>query len=141
MAQQLRWDKTKKDKKNLMRYARPGMTFYGVTELDRRSLAPQHMCDRWTVTHMNGIIGGPMCGSMSLEQVLHEHGPLYTEPITSHKGSPLHPMWKPLPQVSGPHGDDTERYLDEAELRGMKKLSDEAADRRRKSKSSRRGWL
>lgn len=140
MAQQLRWEKTNKDKRNLLRYAKSGMTFYSVRELDRRSLAPKHMCDRWTVTR-HSTIGGPMVGSSSLESILFEHGPLYTEPIISHKGQPLHPMWEPLPQVSGPLGDDTERHLDEVELRSMKKLSDEAADRRRKNKSGKRGWL
>lgn len=133
MAQQTRWEKTNKDKRNLMRYAKPGMTFYGVTEqsaLGRRALAPGHMCDRWTVTKMQ--FGHPMCGSMSLEQVLHEHGPLYTAPVASHKGKPLHPMWEPLPQVAGPLGNDTERFLDETEIRGLEKQVADARKARKK---------
>lgn len=138
MAQQLRWEKTNKDKRNLVRYARPGMTFYGITSqstLGRRAMAPKHMCDRWTVTHMNGVLGGPMCGSMSLERVLHEHGPLYTSPITRHKGKALHPMWEPLPQVAGPlKTKPFGRKLDAAEIVDLEEQSLEARDRRRKSK-------
>lgn len=144
MAQQMRWEKTNKDKKRLLKYAEPGMTFYGVQEQSasgRRAMAPQYMCDRWTVTHMHPILGGAMVGSSSLEKILFEHGPLYATPITSHKGKPLHPMWVPLPQVAGPLGSDTERYLDEAEIKGLEKQVRDANQEREKARKKNRRWI
>ncbi|MDX3230596.1 hypothetical protein [Streptomyces sp. ME19-01-6] len=144
MAQQTRWEKTNKDKKNLLKYAKPGMTFYGVQEqsaLGRRAMAPQYMCDRWTITHMHPIFRSAMVGSSSLESILFSHGPLYATPITSHKGKPLHPMWEPLPQVAGPLGNEEAfgRPLDTVEIQGLRKRVRDNTDAHKKAKRGR--WI
>lgn len=139
MGQQTRWEKTNKDKRNLLRHAKVGMTFYGTVEqskLGRRAMAPRYMCDRWTVTHMHPIFGGAMVGSSSLESILFSYGPLFTTPIDS-----LHPIWEPLPQASGPFDDQPfDRILDADEIRGLEKLAKEARELRGKAKTK-RSWL
>ncbi|MGW4075983.1 hypothetical protein ACWELB_21140 [Streptomyces asiaticus] len=115
-----------------------GTTLYVIEKVSRR-VAPYEdskLCARYEVTHHNGVLGGAMCGSKSVEQLLAEHGTVYTSQPKGVRGT-----WEPSPQVAGPLGDDTKRYLDETELRGMDKLAAEARDRRRKGKSGKRGWL
>ncbi|MBI0296290.1 hypothetical protein JBE04_17925 [Streptomyces sp. PRKS01-29] len=114
-----------------------GTTLYVIEEVSRR-VAPYEdskLCARYEVTHHNGVLGGAMIGSKSVEQLLAEHGTVYTSQPSGVRG-----IWEPSPQVAGPLGNDTERYLDETEIRGMEKQVRDANDDRRKAK--RRGrWL
>ncbi|MEU7240301.1 hypothetical protein [Streptomyces sparsogenes] len=114
-----------------------GTLLYVIEEVSRR-VAPYEdprLCARYEVTHRHPLLGGAMVGSKSVEQLLAEHGTVYTEQPKGVRG-----MWEPSPQVAGPLGNDTERYLDETEIRGLAKQVRDANDDRRKAK--RRGrWI
>ncbi|OMI34406.1 hypothetical protein [Streptomyces sparsogenes] len=114
-----------------------GTTLYVIEEVSRR-VAPYEdprLCARYEVTHTHPLLGGAMVGSKSVEQLLAEHGTVYTSQPKGVRG-----MWEPSPQVAGPLGNDTERYLDETEIRGLAKQVRDANDDRRKAK--RRGrWI
>lgn len=130
------WQRTKGDEKRLLRTARKGDTFYGTVSVSRR-VAPYEdgqLADRWTVTHMHPILGGPMCGSRSLASLLHEFGPL-----SDRKPDGLRGLWEPAPQVAGPVDPNQIHTLDEAELRGLTKRNRDAI--REQKKAGRKGWL
>lgn len=115
--------------------ARRGDTFYGSADVSKW-VAPyedSELAIRLTVTHMHPIFGGPMCGSRSLIDALHEHGPLHDR-----KPSHLRGVWEPSPQYAGPlDGDD--RHLDKAELRELTKRNRE--NRKLQQEAKRRGWM
>lgn len=95
-----------------------GTTLYVIEEVSHR-VAPYEdpqLCSRHTVTHH--LLGGAMCGSKSVEQLLAEHGTVYTEQPRGVRG-----LWEPSPQVAGPlGGEETEgRPLDAVEIRGLRK--------------------
>lgn len=130
------YQKNNSGKRALFRAARKGTTFYGTAKVSRR-VAPYEdnvLAKRFTVTHMNGILGGPMVGPDALETILWEFGPL-----SDRKPSGIRGEWEPTPQVAGPLGVNTKRQLSRAELRSLTKETREA--RRDQKKSGRRGWL
>jgi len=130
------YQKNNSGKRALFRAARKGAIFYGTVEVSRR-VAPyedSQLAKRFTVTHMNGILGVPMCGPSSLESLLYEFGPL-----SDRKPSHLRGEWEPAPQVAGPLGVNTKRQLDKAELRNLAKETRGA--RQEQKKAGRRGWL
>ncbi|MEU1787092.1 hypothetical protein ABZ553_14705 [Streptomyces sparsogenes] len=126
----------RRDMKAIQRVPK-GTTLYVIEEVSRR-VAPYEdprLCARYEVTHTHPLLGGAMVGSKSVEQLLAEHGTVYTSQPKGVRG-----MWEPSPQVAGPLGNDTERYLDETEIRGLAKQVRDANDDRRKAK--RRGrWI
>lgn len=128
------YQKNRRGEKALSK-ARKGDVFYGSADVSKWA-APYEdktLAVRLKVTHINGILGGPMCGSRSLIDALHEHGPLYDR-----KPSHLRGVWEPAPQYAGPlDGDD--RHLDKAELRELTKRTRENRQLQREAK--RRGWL
>lgn len=119
------YEKNRKGLKALLRDAKRGAVFYGVVETSGHCFVPSQMADRWKVTHMHPLLGGAMCGSMTLEDILYRHGPLSDTPDPN-----LHGMWEPLPQVGGPVDSRTRHVLDEAEIRGLEKRSAEATEER-----------
>lgn len=130
------YQKNNSGKRALLRAARKGSTFYGTAEVSRR-VAPYEdkvLAKRFTVTHMNGILGGPMVGSSSLESLLWEFGPLYDRKPNGVRGE-----WEPTPQVAGPLDGKGKRILDRAELRGLTKQTRDA--KAEQKKAGRRGWL
>ncbi|GAA1065228.1 hypothetical protein [Streptomyces asiaticus] len=114
----------RRDMKAIQRVPK-GTTLYVIEKIETRG-APwedPRMCARYEVTHHNGILGGAMIGSKSVEQLLAEHGTVYTSQPRGVRG-----YWEPSPQVAGPLGNDTERYLDETEIRSMQKQVNDAND-------------
>ncbi|MFF6847113.1 hypothetical protein [Streptomyces antimycoticus] len=115
-----------------------GTTLYVIEEVERRG-APYEdpkLCARYTVTHHNWPIGGAMIGSKSVEQLLAEHGTVYTEKPGGVRG-----IWEPSPQVAGPLGNEEafDRPLDQAEIRGLqKRVRDNLADQK---KAKRGRWI
>lgn len=129
------YQRTKSDAKKLSRTAKRGDHLYVVVEVDQR-VAPYEdarLCSRFTVTGTHPILGGAMIGSMSVERLVYEHGPVYTSPPGGFRK--IHDS---SPQVAGPLGHDTERILDDAEISGLEKQVRDAADARQKS---RRRWF
>lgn len=97
-----------------------GTTLYVIEEVSHR-VAPYEdprLCARHTVTHTHPLLGGAMVGSKSVEQLLAEHGTVYTEQPRGVRG-----IWEPSPQVAGPLGNDEAfgRPLDKDEIRGLRK--------------------
>jgi len=132
------WHSNRRDERDLLRRARKGDVFYGTEKVSRK-VAPYEdprLANRWEVTHMHPLLGGPMCGSMSLESVLHQYGPLTDTQPRGRRG-----IWEPTPQVAGPFDDQPfDRPLDAGEIEHAEKRSWEAAERRRNTR--RRGrWL
>jgi hypothetical protein len=130
------YQKNNSGKRALLRAARKGVTFYGTAEVSRR-VAPYEdkvLAKRFKVTHMNGILGGPMVGSRSLESLLWEYGPLSDSQPAGVRGE-----WEPAPQVAGPLGVNTKRELNRAELRNLAKENRDA--RAEQKKAGRRRWL
>lgn len=114
-----------------------GTTLYVIEEVSRR-VAPYEdarLCARHEVTHTHPLLGGAMVGSKSVEQLLAEHGTVYTEQPRGVRG-----IWEPSPQVAGPLGSDTKRYLDEAEIKGLEKQVRDANKEREKARKK-RGWF
>lgn len=130
------YQKNNSGKRALLKAARKGATFYGTAEVSRR-VAPYEdkvLAKRFTVTHMNGIVGGPMVGSSSLESLLWEFGPFYDRKPADIRGE-----WEPAPQYAGPLGVNTKRQLNRAELRNLSKDNIEA--KAEQKKAGRRRWL
>ncbi|MGW3427956.1 hypothetical protein ACWDHW_08365 [Streptomyces melanosporofaciens] len=115
-----------------------GTTLYVIEEVSRR-VAPfedPKLCARYTVTHHNGILGGAMIGSKSVEQLLAEHGTVYTEQPGGVRG-----IWEDSPQVAGPLGNEEafDRPLDAVEIRGLRK---QVRDNTAEQKKAKRGrWV
>ncbi|MFE9003117.1 hypothetical protein ACFYOY_13390 [Streptomyces sp. NPDC007875] len=127
----------RRDMKAIQRVPK-GTALYVIEKIDTRGARRYEdpkLCARYIVTHHNGILGGAMIGSKSVEQLLAEHGTVYTSQPDGVRG-----YWEPSPQVAGPLGDDTERYLDETEIRGLEKQVRDANDERRKTKRHGR-WI
>ncbi|MGK3107967.1 hypothetical protein [Streptomyces sp. WAC05858] len=115
-----------------------GTTLYVIEEIDTRGARRYEdakLCARYTVTSTH-LLGGAMCGSMSVEQLLTEHGTVYTEQPSGVRG-----YWEPSPQVAGPLGDEEpfDRPLDKTEIRGLRKRTWD--NRAEQKKANRRGWL
>jgi hypothetical protein len=124
------WKKTNKDKRDLLRVASKGDTFYGTAEVSRRAGAFEDkvLAKRFKVTHMHPLLGGPMVGSRSLESLLWEFGPL-----SDSKPEGIRGEWDPAPQVAGPlelFGKEYDRPLTARELRALEnKVADDIKDR------------
>ncbi|MFJ4637575.1 hypothetical protein ACIP69_18365 [Streptomyces hygroscopicus] len=125
--------------KALDRTAKVGDVLWVVIDVEKR-VAPYEdaqLASKFPVTHWSRLYGKPMvAGNVSAGDLVLKYGMVWSE---QPKG--LRDVAGPGPQVSAPLGADTERYLDEPELKGMEKLSAEARDRRRKGKSSKQGWF
>ena len=124
-----------RDEKKI-KQVREGTWLYVIEDVEKRvaKYEDARLCARYKVTHHHGILGGAMCGSKSAEQLLRDHGTVYTSQPRGVRG-----MWEPSPQVAGPLGNDTERYLDEAEIKGMEKQVRDA--RREREKARKRSWF
>lgn len=126
-----------RDAKHLSHNARPGDELYVLEKIAQR-LAPYedpYLYQRYVVSGKHPILGGAMVGSMSVEDLLARHGEVYTSPPRGVRG-----MHEPGPQVAGPLGSDTKRYLDKAEIEGLEKQSLDA--RKDREKAGRKGrWL
>ncbi|WP_275558528.1 hypothetical protein [Streptomyces sp. 5-6(2022)] len=114
-----------------------GTTLYVIEEVSRR-VAPYEdskLCARYEVTSTH-LLGGAMCGSKSVEQLLAEHGTVYTEQPRGVRG-----IWEASPQVAGPLGNEEafDRPLDKDEIRGLRKRTWD--NRAEQKKANRRGWL
>ncbi|MGW7688858.1 hypothetical protein ACWGMA_08180 [Streptomyces asiaticus] len=129
----------KRGAKDLDRTAKVGDVLWVVVDIDK-SGAPwedAQLASKFPVTHKSRLYGKPMvAGNVSAGDLVIKYGMVWSD-----KPKGMRDQAGPGPQVAGPLGDQTERYLDEPELRGMEKLSREARDRRRKGMSSKRGWL
>lgn len=89
--------------------ARKGMKLYVILEV-AQNLAPYEdaqLYSEYTVTHKQAITGAWMvAGSMSVERLVHLHGPVYTSPP---KG--IRNVATPGRQVAGP---DAQKVADKA---------------------------
>lgn len=130
------YKKTRGDARRLNREAKKGDVYYGTENTSRRftSYEDAQLANRWEVTGDHQLLGGPMCGSMSLEAVLDRYGPLSTEPPAGLRGT-----YEPSPQVAGPFDDQPNRRLDRSEIRALEKLAKEARDEQ--AEVAKRSWF
>ncbi|MCQ8831786.1 hypothetical protein [Streptomyces malaysiensis] len=128
----------KRGAKDLDRTAKVGDVLWVVVDVEKR-VAPYEdaqLASKFPVTHWSKVFGKPMvAGTVSAGDLVLKYGTVY-----SSQPPGLRDVASPSPQVAGPLGSDTERYLDETEIRGLEKQVREANDERRKTK--RRGrWI
>lgn len=115
-----------------------GTVLYVIEEVSHR-VAPYEdgrLCSRHTVTSTHRLLGGAMVGSKSVEQLLAEHGTVYTEKPRGVRG-----IWEPSPQVAGPLGNEEAfgRPLDKAEIQGLRKRVRDNTAAHKKAKRGR--WI
>ncbi|WP_458089441.1 hypothetical protein [Streptomyces malaysiensis] len=129
----------KRGAKDLDRTAKVGDVLWVVVDVEKRVARYEdaQLASKFEVTHWSKLWGKPMvAGTVSAGDLVLKYGMVWSE---QPKG--LRDLAGPGRQVSAPLGDDTERHLDEVELRGMDKLKAEAQERRRKGKSGKNSWI
>lgn len=127
-----------RDEKKI-KQVRKGTWLYVIEDIEKRvaKYEDARLCARYKVTHAHPILGGAMCGSKSAEQLLRDHGTVYTSQPKDVRG-----YWEPSPQVDGPlKAKPFGRKIDAAEIIDLEEQSIEARDRRRKSKSGKGKWF
>lgn len=121
------YERNNKGKRALLKAARKGSTFWGRVDV-ARNIAPyedSELATEFTVTRF--FLGAPMCGSVELESILWQFGPLHDS-----KPAGLRDIAGPAPQVAGPLPDGYEGVLDEAEIRGLEKQVRDGSDPRKR---------
>jgi hypothetical protein len=102
------YERNRRDAKELQREARVGDVLYVVVETadPYKGYDEAHYYSRYKVTHMHPLLGGGMIGSLSVEGLVLNFGPVYTEQPSGILG--VHEEKK---DTFHPYGGDNNRVM------------------------------
>ncbi|WP_329390196.1 hypothetical protein [Streptomyces sp. NBC_01716] len=129
------YKRTRKDAQKASRELKKGDVVYIVYDIanDRIPYEDAQLYSALRITGDHPLLGGAMIGGQSVESLVLNYGPVYTQPP---KG--IRNVATPGAQVGGPLPDGYEGVLDEAEIRGLEKQVADGSDPRKRR--SLRGW-